>query len=379
MNEKTLLTLVLMLPGLLFGAVLGITVGANNELILTGSNCPDLLNEQTALCSWKKNLDPGFTPHKLANCEKLKSGHFKISILECLPEQALAIQKKKLMHDGPNCWGTAMSFKKLAPTPRFFWPEEMLYWMQSPLCRKLSPGEKIQPGDIINVFAPEKLDRDERQVTDAGTKFWELHYPNRTTAVSENLESSYTGFHRLLHTVTYVSENLAFGKDSPSKSDPFYFHALEEVYGRPRKDEPDCQENQSIEPYLREYQNEPREIRGSKCSYFSQAYRCEDFLRYFKKQNISSENLAFLAKIEALQEIQRKIFKQLFTSSEILESSEIKNSLMISDLAVSTSSAELKNLNIDKTTESLIVLEYFTAAGIRQTLEQFTGIKPSAQ
>jgi len=48
---------------------------------------------------------------------------------------------------------------------------------------------------------------------------------------------------------------------------------------------------------LREYQNTPKQIKGSKCDYFSVAYRCEDFSR------LSQE-----ADIQKLMKMQQKLF-----------------------------------------------------------------------
>lgn len=271
-----------------------------------------------------------------------------------------------------------MSFNKLDPKPRFIWPEEMMYWMNnSPLCRKLNVGEKAIPGDVINVYAPEKMDKFERIENDAGTKFWNSLYPKRyTPVIPDPSGSDYTGFHRLLHSVTYISDDLAFGKDSPAKDDRFYFHPLNQVYGRPRGDaEIDCQENQSLEPYIREYQKAPLKIRGSKCSYFSLAYRCENFAEYFLKLKLKDEDAIIWKSVQSLQGLQEKLFPLLTSHHKILEDCEVTLITALADMTAKTAVIELQKPKLDKNREMLLTMQYFAASGIRQTLEQVELIK----
>ena len=378
--QKIIYTLLfsLNLTGIAHAQELGITVGEKRELILTGSSCEMLLKQQAALCSWKKKVSPEFTSKPQAkSCQTVKKGKYKLALLDCLPDFARDYQDKKLLHNGPNCWGTAMSFHKLATKPRFMWPQEMQYWMDSPVCRKLDVNEARFPGDVINVYGPEKIPSNERVEVDAGTKFWNALYPNRYTLPPspQVTGSDYTGFHRLLHSVTYVSDELAFGKDSPAYDDKFYFHPMAEVYGRPRTDK-SCLENQSLSPHLRENQNLPQEIRGSKCSYFSLAYRCESFPDYFKKKNLSGENLDKWKNIQSLQALQEKTFPILTNPKKVIEQWEIKFLVSLAEATMKSASEEMKQPGPDKTREELLVMEYFSAAGILKTLEFAKLIKP---
>lgn len=89
------------------------------------------------------------------------------------------------------------------------WPEELGYWMASPMCRKLSVVEPKKAVDIINVYGPEYLFEGDLVAKDAGTEFWQLLYPGRTnTSIKESL--GYTGHQRLLHSETYISDKLSF-------------------------------------------------------------------------------------------------------------------------------------------------------------------------
>ncbi len=370
------LILVFSIPLLFSNAAAGaqdikLAVGKKNELILSGKSCEQLLKTKEDLCQWTKKTDTErvFTEDKIT-CKNDSKGSGRITITNCLPDFAKNFQQKKLVNEGPNCWGTAMGLHQLFSRPRFMWPEEMMYWMTSPLCRKLAPKEMKLPGDIINVYAPEKLDASERNQTDAGTRFWEALYPNRFTAPPEDNGSGYTGYHRLLHSTTYVSPELAFGKDSPSQLDRFYFHPLEQTYGRPRSEDRDCQESQEIEPYLREYQNPPKKIKGSKCSYFSEAYRCENFNQHFSNTDLAPENTATWQNIKELTLLGEKLFPSLTNSAPILKPQEVTLILTRAEFTIKQSLRELKTPNLNKTREMLLVMEYFAAAGLRQTLEQ---------
>jgi hypothetical protein len=358
------------IPSVLLSSEFGMTVNGKNDLILSGENCQELLKEQSALCQWKKNIDPDFKIPNFNKCEALKDGAFKVTVSDCLPDLAKKYQHKKLYHEGPNCWGTAMSFKELSPTPRFMWPEEMHFWMESPICRKLLPNEPLLPGDILNIYGPEKLDAAEKIAKDAGTEYWDYLFPNRSTQVTQDLGIGFTGFHRLLHSVTYISKHIAFGKDSPSELDEFYFHPLEEVYGRPRADESDCQENQTLIPHLREYQNTPKRIHGRKCSYLSLAYRCESLKSYFSKQALSEVDSTIWKNILEMQEIQKKLFPIVVSSNMLLKQNEINQFNYIASSAIERSSKEMQVQDLLPLKKQLLTLQYFTAAGIRKSLEQ---------
>ena len=354
---------------------LGISIGSKQELILTQSTCADLLAQQTALCEWTKNLDPNFIIPKPKKCESVAKNKFRIVISECLPKFTKTNQQKRLWREGPNCWGTAMSLKELTPTPRFMWPEELHYWMDGPLCRKLLPNEPKLPGDIINIYGPEKLTEEEKTAQDPGTEFWKLLYPNRSRAVSVDLGIGYTGYHKLLHSVTYVSDQLAFGKDSPSELDRFYFHSMNEVYGRPRKEEMECQEDQNLSPHLREYENLPRRIHGKKCSYFSLAYRCENIKNYFNSIVLDSHSQATLENIKTIHSLQMKLWPLVTDAKVTLKKDDITLMLELSNVTVMNARQKLQQ-PLNKDQEMLSTLEYFSAHALRKSLQQSKLIPP---
>ena len=348
----------------------GISHGPHDELVITGANCAELYKQQDALCKWKQSLDPSFnlSTASLGVCQTGSNHQATLKILSCLPEFTQKYTDKKMHHDGPNCWGTAMSFHGNSIKPRFVWPEEISYWMESPMCRKLSVGEAKLPGDVINIYYPEFIgNRVENPATDVGISFWNALYPNRYTPLRSTDEDTYTGYRALLHTVTYLTEDLAYAKNSPGFDDLFYFHSLKYAYGRPRASE--CQELQNIDLHLREYQKSPEQIKGTHCDYVSVAYRCEDIAKHFNQQSLSSEDRMIWRQINEMKLIQESLFPYVFNLN-LLNDLELKRMSSLSDQAALSSLTELKQPGLDKTREMLLSHKYFTAKGILKTLEQ---------
>lgn len=350
-----------------------ISYSSINDLILTAESCDELLSQQKAICEWKKILDPAFTIPESTACKKLSNKQFSLTVSSCLPDFVKAHQGKKLFKSGANCWGTAMSFKKISKRPRFIWTEEMRYWQDSPLCRKLNPGEPKKPGDIINTYGPEYIFNNDNTLS-KGELFWNALFPGRVTAPP--VQTSYSGYHNFLHSETYVSDRITFGKDSPNYLDKFAFHQMNEVYGRSR--EVECQENQTMTPYHREYQNPPKPIKGKKCDYFSLAYRCENVETYFAKQILTATDEDILDSIRTLQGLQDKLFPLLTVANKTFTKSEIEHMLKIADQETKESLEELSRPGLDKNREMLLTLKYFTASGIRKSLE-LAGLTPPTE
>ena len=179
-------------------------------------------------------------------------------------------------------------------------------------------------------------------------------YPGRVTPAPTDY--GYSGYHNFLHTETYVTDEITFGKDSPNKDDKFEFHNMNEVYGRAQETE--CQENQAMDPYWREFQKPPRDIRGSKCAYFSLAYRCENFQDYFKTQEL-----------DELLVTQEKLFPLLTVLGTKLSKVQIDQILKLADEKAEEALNELGRTSYEKKEEMLIVWKYFSASGIRKSLE----------
>jgi hypothetical protein len=355
-----------------FAADLGIQVGSEQQLILSGASCTKLLEERAAICEWKKTLDPSFvipTDAESTRCSISKNGTASLSIVTCLPEFVKDYQQKPLYEGGADCWGTAMSFHQISKKPRFVWSEEMLYWLDSPMCRKLDVGEKPLPGDVMNVFYPEYLTPDALNPQDAGKIFWKTLYPGRTTAATVSLPN-YTGYNGFLHAATYLTPELAFEKASPSNLDRFHFNQADKVYGLegvPAQ----CVGDQSQSPHLREYQQKPDPtIRDSACSYFSVNYRCGNFETYFAPDTLSADDQQLWNSIQALEQMQEQLFTLVVVADTHLDAATISTFTTAANAAFQSSEAELKVPGLEKKHEMLLVLQYFTAAGISKSLEQ---------
>lgn len=366
----------------ILGFVLSISVYADdlkigftqsNSLILRSKSCDNLVKQYNNICAWKKSNDISFEIPSINNsqCIKETNGNYKVIISSCLPKLAKDHHHKKLYKSGANCWGTAMSFKDISIRPRFLWGEEMQYWQNSPVCRKLDVGEKKRAGDILNIYGPEYIFQDDDY--SKGSSYWEALFPNRLTVAP--VKSGYSGYHNFLHSETFITDELTFGKDSPNYDDRFGFHNMREVYGRSR--DKDCQENQSLSTYNREYQNPPKSIKGSKCDYLSLAYRCESIKEYFLKQELSIQEQEIFEEVLDLLKLQDQLFPLISTYGTKYSQNEILNFLKIADSVSDQTILELKGFTGSKTEEMLLTWKYFTAEGIRKSLELAELTKPT--
>lgn len=363
------LSLFLLLYTSLLVAEVTVSITKKNSLVLRAKSCDILEKEYKAICDWKKTVNSEFSvpPEEKPYCRTLSSGKKQIIISKCLPKLVKSYQRKRHYKDGPNCWGTAMNLKGISLVPRFVWSKEMVYWQDSPICRRLGEDENVMPGDIINVYGPEYIfDRNEYS---KGTTFFETLYPGGLTPAPVKL--GYSGYHNLLHSETYISKHISFGKESPNKQDRFLVKSLNETYGRSQDKE--CQENQSMVPNLRVRINQMEEQRTdlsrTRCrGYFSNAYRCENFNRYFKRNLVNSEQRKLYDKIEELKLIQKELFKLQMKYGYRVSRSKVVSYLRRVDNEANESLKALER-PMDKTTEMLHALRYFSAHGIRKTLE----------
>lgn len=334
-------------------------VSKSNNLIIKSGSCESLLKERANICALNKTSEP-----IEKNCQKSKSGGFYISISSCLPKYINENKSKYLYKDGANCWGTAMYTSGLISAPRFAWQKEIEYIQASPLCEKVSHKDDLRPGDIINVYGPEYIfDRNDESL---GSKFDETLYPNKFLAPT--IKQGYSGYHNFLHSEVYVSKTISFGKESPNKLDKFQFKKLSEVYGRAK--DINCQENQSLAPHRREYNNGPKDISGSKCSYFTNAYRCKSLDQYLAQYTLDQEDEEDLKIIKDLESIQAKLFKLQTVKNFYIGQTEIDRLVALSDKIRVDSLKRLNGLKFGKVAELIVSKKYFSAAGIRKTLEQ---------
>lgn len=344
---------------------LGHTLG--NDLILRSNSCEKLIEQHEKICQWKKNLEPNFEAPRIDKtlCRASTKGSYAMTVSSCLPAFVKKNQNRPLINSGANCWGTAMNFRGISETPRFIWSDEMTYWLNSPVCRKLALGEEKRPGDILNVYGPEYIFSDRDEEEEKGHKFWQALDPNNYTPAP--VKEGYSGYHHFLHSETYISDEITFGKDSPSYQDKFKFNLIKEVYGRSRSDE--CRENQSLEVHLRENQKESRQIKGSKCDYFTNVYRCENFDSYFAASKLTEDEKKIMEEVNVLRKMQNKLFPLLQSKTVVLSKVEQTSLVKKADQSAEVALTRLSKGNFSKNTEMLLTLQYFSAQGIRKSME----------
>lgn len=345
----------------------------NGDLVLVGKSCNELQLVLQNICTWKNNFE---NPKKVSNltpdaskekCKQNKSD-FEISMNSCAPRFTLDYHEKKLINEGPNCWGTAMSFQHYSAKPRFMWPEEMNYWMQSSLCREIKNDEKKVPGDIINVYAPDYVFEEDLNTLDAGEKLTKILTPEKFIKPTQ---AGYTGYDRLLHSAVYIHPKLAFGKNSPDKEDRFFYHPPEEIYGRPPESEKECQENSTL-PINFRLKGNPTAHHRRKCSYFTKVFRCENFTNHFDDLKLKGKYADYLSTIRSLSHLQSDLFPLLTSKVRKLEKCEYDLLSINLQTIIQEVTSELGKKNFNKEQEMVLVYLYFTAEGLNKTLKQFT-------
>jgi|SRR5690554_165815 len=274
-----------------------------------------------------------------------------------IPQEIKSILNKKLASHGPNCWGTALYLKGISPVPRFVSTAEITFWQESSLCRPLEIEDQILPGDILNVYGPEYIFSSDMKLTEA-QKFINFFEPGR---YYEATESRYSGFHRLLHSETFFNKTQVLGKESPNKDDAFKLTNLNEVYGRPRLDR-ECQESPILAPHLRQFNNKPKAIRGSKCDYFTKVYRCENFQSFF---TLNAEEKNFM---DQVGKHQKRIFEAVVSSKRALSSQEKKQIRHFAQTHLQE--LKLQKVNVtDEYSRMLLSWKYFSVYSLIESIE----------
>ncbi len=122
--------------------------GADGALVLSGTDCPTLERQSAALADWRSRLHESAGSPDICRCE---AGICTLNISPAAPDFVNLTHGTKAGRWGPNCWNTALVSNKILSAPSFTSPEEMTFWMKSPLCRALRAGESPRPGDIIAI------------------------------------------------------------------------------------------------------------------------------------------------------------------------------------------------------------------------------------
>lgn len=165
------------------------------HIILSDISCEDIPAQSKALRQWTEGTEAtcrfGRVRKKGALCE--------MDLQNCLPAHVKKYQGANPAKDGPNCWNLALVAKNLLPYLRMSSNEEMSFFMNSGMCQQIGNGEKPAPGDI---GAIRKKDTNCRP----GEAACEVH-----------------GF-------IYVSEQLAYSKNSQDALDSYALQDINHVY-----------------------------------------------------------------------------------------------------------------------------------------------------
>lgn len=165
-------------------------VKKGDDIYLTGSDCAVLEKESLALEEWSKKLKED--PKNASKCECVKLV-CKKKVNAVLPKIVNATQFVKPNSSGPNCWNASLVAAKIIPQLRYSTPQEMSFWLNSPLCREKKLDEPAAPGDIIAI------------VTKAGHQH---------------------------HGFVYVSENLSFSKNGVENENPYSLQDPKSVFSK---------------------------------------------------------------------------------------------------------------------------------------------------
>jgi len=129
---------------------LAIVRDLDKQLILEAQDCLSLDKEVTALRHWTLILgEPlGLKPQ----LTQQESGRCQAKINGSVPAFVTKYHGESVPHDGPNCFNAVLVFNKIVPEFRVTTDEEVEYWLHSPLCQELSPGEERRPNDIGLIY-----------------------------------------------------------------------------------------------------------------------------------------------------------------------------------------------------------------------------------
>jgi hypothetical protein len=122
--------------------------GEDAALVLSGADCAVLERQASALAQWRAGLHEAAGAPETCGCA---GDACSLKVSEAAPDFVNRFHGVKAGRWGPNCWNTALVAAKILAAPSFTSPEEMTFWMKSPLCRALGGGELPRPGDIIAI------------------------------------------------------------------------------------------------------------------------------------------------------------------------------------------------------------------------------------
>jgi hypothetical protein len=173
----------------------------DSKVILTAPTCASLNSEISALQKWRiqggetAGSSPVVTPNANGSCSA--------DISNTAPSVVQSLQDTYSSGEGPNCWNLALYSSQSDPDLRYVSPQEFTDYLNSSLCSPIKAGEAPQPGDVGAIRS--------RYEDDNNT--YEVH-----------------GF-------IYVSDQLAFSKNSLETKDGYELQCKENFFSEYAVDE----------------------------------------------------------------------------------------------------------------------------------------------
>lgn len=244
-----------------------------DDIYLTGNDCGTLEKESVAFEMWTKKIKEETT--NVSKCECVNS-ICKKKVNALLPKMVNATHFEKPNSSGPNCWNASLVAAKIIPNLRYSTPQEMSFWLNSPLCKEKKSHEALSPGDIVAIL----------------NKAGHQH-----------------------HGFVYITENLAFSKNGFESDNPYSLQDPKKVFNK----------------YLVRPKCERVDSRGN-CENHAKYYTCMTMEEY-RSKNISTDK-TLSDTIEAIGNIECLFSKSLFddgsfgVDSFIVTNLEILNNLI---------------------------------------------------
>ncbi len=271
---------------------------AQHTLTLNGGNCLELEAEFKNIRKWSENTlkEENISEPNCVCDKKFKKGReCKIDIDNVAPNIVKMYQDKTPKFNGPNCWNNTLVSTGILPHLRYSDPDEMEFWMKSPLCKEKKITDKMEPGDAI--------------------------------AIRTN-EGEYHGF-------IYISDKMSWSKNGYSKRSKYDLQTTENVFDVYKVPE-NCQR-------ITTDQEVPKE-----CTTFGNVYQCRSWDDYWNEvketANVDEEIDSKLNNIDCLTS--KYVFGDISPSPQTV--SLIEASLD----AIAFEVMDLKNKLTDKTPEA---------------------------
>lgn len=157
------------------------------DLVLSGTDCPSLLDQAKALAAWKTEATPAEAVAALPlECNSV-NGSYSVTVTGNTPQWAVDHQNFYSAYDGPNCWATASFMTGMISAVISLDADEFTFHISSPQCIEKSYDQR-EPGDVVVI---------------------------RT----QNPQSP-LGFDEV-HGFIYLTDALAFSKNGKFRSSPF--------------------------------------------------------------------------------------------------------------------------------------------------------------